>query len=170
MHTIGPNHPVQGDLRGPLIAPELRDSMRLHIGAQIFAPRRSAGGGAGSSSGDFMGGAQWVGSSAAIDAGSANDVVIRVPRACTIKEVTLMGLVSAGTCTVDIWKSSFGSFPPTLGGDITGGTPPQISSGNTFANSTLSGWTTGLSAGDVLRFHLVACSVFTSLICLLRVG
>lgn len=36
MHTLGPHAPVGGDLKGPLIAPELRDSMRLHIGAQVF--------------------------------------------------------------------------------------------------------------------------------------
>lgn len=172
MTHANPFQLLGGDLKGTLPNPLIeKDKAGLVIAGQVYNNRASGSVGSGIVGNvDFMGGAQWVGSSAPIDAGSANDVVIRVPRNCLLKEVTIMGLVSAGTCTVDIWKAAFGSFPPTLGGDITGGTPPIIASGNTYSNSTLSGWTKLFLAGDVLRFHLVACSIFTSLTVLLRVG
>ncbi len=105
-------------------------------------------------------GATWVASSGAVVApGPYVDVVI--PKNCTLTQVDIVTQGGTGSCTIDIWKAAIGSFPPVVGNTICGGTPPAIASALTYSNSTLSGWTTAFSAGDVLRFKLTASTTFT---------
>ena len=118
---------------------------------------------------DFMAGATWVASSGAVTT-PTNDVLFEVPRACTLKEVTILGIGGPGSCTIDIWKSTYSSYPPVVGGSICGGTPPAIAAASKYTNTTLSGWTTGLSAGDILLFHISASTTFSQVRLSLRMG
>lgn len=71
----------------------------------------------------------------------------------TITSAILMGDAS-GSVVIDIWKAAYGSFPPTNANSITAAAQPTLSSQQTSQNSTLTGWTTTVNAGDVLAFNV----------------
>jgi hypothetical protein len=77
----------------------------------------------------------------------------RVPFDCTIVRVSL-GLNQTGSIVVDIWKDSHANFPPVNGDSITASATPTISSGLTYEDATLTGWTTTLVTGDWLFFNV----------------
>lgn len=108
----------------------------------------------------FQKGAMWVNNSGAVTT-PTNDVVVILPRACTLTEVDILTIGGTGSCTIDIWKSTYSGFPPVIGGSICGGTPPAIASAAKYQNATLTGWTTSFAAGDVLLLHLSSSSTFT---------
>ena len=90
---------------------------------------------------------------------------------CSILEVLILTKGGPGSCTVKLWKANFAShYPPVVTDDITGGTNISISSGTTYQNGVLSGWTTSLAADDVILITLSATSSFTSVAVYLRVG
>lgn len=88
-----------------------------------------------------------------------------VPRKSVIKGVALLAEATgtSGSCSVDIWKTSFGSYPPTVGNSIVGSSPPGFLTGLSYSDTVLSGWTTALAAGDTLKFHLNSSSFLTQL-------
>jgi len=85
---------------------------------------------------------------------------IEVPFNCTILQATALA-DQTGSIQVDIWKDTYANFPPTDADSITGSNPISISSSNKSQDSTLSGWTTTISAGDILRFNVDSCSTIT---------
>lgn len=78
---------------------------------------------------------------------------IVVPFACTISQWTLLANES-GSIVIDIWKDSYANYPPLVGDSITASAKPTISSSTKGQSSTLTGWTTNLLAGDILRFNV----------------
>jgi hypothetical protein len=91
------------------------------------------------------------GGGATITTGVKGD--LEVPFACTINRVTLLADQS-GSIVIDIWKDSYANYPPTVADTITASTKPTISSATKAQDSTLTGWTTSISAGDTLRFNV----------------
>jgi hypothetical protein len=95
----------------------------------------------------------------AIDGGGATITTgikadVQVPYACTITAVTLLADQS-GAIVVDIWKETYANYPPTNADSITAAAKPTITaSGVKSQDSTLTGWTTAISAGDTLRFNV----------------
>lgn len=81
----------------------------------------------------------------------------RVPSACTIQKVTILA-DQTGSAVVDIWKDAFANYPPTNVDSITSASPPTLSSASKAEDSTLTGWTKSISAGDVLGFNLDSAS------------
>lgn len=172
MHTIGPNHPVSGDLKGPLIAPELRDSMRLHIGAQIFAPRRSGSGGSSStSSGNsiFEKSVTWVAGGNPVNPIGALQGMIHIPFTCALKQIFVSCLGGSGSCTFELWKAASGShYPPVITDDMTGGANVSLSALQFKVINTFVGWTTSCAADDMILLTLTGSSVFTAIQATLR--
>jgi len=79
---------------------------------------------------------------------------IEIPFACTIKQVTLLADQS-GAIKIDIWKDIYANFPPDNTDTITGANEPEIAaSGVKDQDSTLTSWTTSISAGDILAFNV----------------
>lgn len=72
---------------------------------------------------------------------------------CTIQSVTMLADQS-GSIVVDIWKDTYANFPPVDADSITASVPPTISTASKSQDATLTGWTTSLSAGDILRFNV----------------
>lgn len=95
------------------------------------------------------------GAGSVISAGVKGD--LRVPFAATITKATLLADQS-GSIVVDIWKDTFANYPPTVADKITSATPPTLSSAAAVEDSTLSGWTTAISAGDTMRFNVNSTS------------
>ena len=93
---------------------------------------------------------------------------LEIPFACTINRVTMMADQS-GSIVVDIWKDTYANFPPTDADSITASAPPTISSAQKSQDSTLSGWTTSITAGDILAFNVDSCSTITRVTLSLKV-
>lgn len=82
---------------------------------------------------------------------------LQVDFACTITQATLLADQS-GSVVVDIFKCAYSAFdPPTVPGTsekITASAPPTISSAKKSQDTTLSGWTVTIDAGDILAFNI----------------
>jgi hypothetical protein len=91
-----------------------------------------------------------------------------VPFACTINSVTLAADQS-GSAVIDIWKVAYASFPPTVTNTITASDLPTLSSAQDYQDSTLTGWTTSVNAGDVLAFNVNSASTLTRINLVLKV-
>lgn len=78
---------------------------------------------------------------------------VPVPFACTIIRVQLLADQS-GSIVVDIWKDTYANYPPTDADSITASAVPTISAAVKAEDSTLTGWTTAIAAGDILGFNV----------------
>lgn len=88
---------------------------------------------------------------------------VRVPFGATITKASIAADAS-GSAVVNVWKDSHANFPPTVADKITASAPPTLSSAQKNEDSTLTGWTTSVSAGDWLLFNLdsvTACKRIT---------
>lgn len=95
------------------------------------------------------------GGGAAITPGVKLDVVLDF--AATITAATLLADQS-GSIVIDLWKDSYANFPPTVADSITASAKPTLSSAQTSHDTTLTGWTTAISAGDILRVNVDSAS------------
>ncbi|MBA7575418.1 hypothetical protein ES708_17247 [subsurface metagenome] len=78
---------------------------------------------------------------------------LEIPFACTIMLVTMLA-DQTGSIVVDIWKDDYAHFPPTDADSITASAPPTISSARKSQDSTLTGWTKSIAAGDILAYNV----------------
>lgn len=106
------------------------------------------------------------GGGATITTGIKGDFL--VPVGCTITEVTLLADQS-GSIVVDIWKDTYANYPPVVGDSITASAKPTISSAVKSQDSTLTGWTTSISAGDTLRFNVDSATTIQRVTVILKV-
>lgn len=95
------------------------------------------------------------GGGAAITAGVKG--YIQVPFACTIQSWRMFADQS-GSITIDIWKDTYASFPPTDADSMSGGgKEPALSSAQKAEDTDVTDWTTDdISAGDILAFNVDA--------------
>lgn len=98
---------------------------------------------------------------AALTSGSV--VYMTIPFSGTISAWNMS--VDAGTATIDIWKIASGTANPTVANTITASALPAISTGTAKHSTTLTAWTTSVSANDVFGFQLktVATAAFVSI-------
>jgi hypothetical protein len=85
---------------------------------------------------------------------------IAVPFAATIVGVTLLADVS-GSIVVDVWKDSYANYPPTVADSICASAKPTLASAIKSQDPTLTGWTTSITGGDVLAFHVDSAATVT---------
>lgn len=78
---------------------------------------------------------------------------VTIPFACTITDMWMLG-DQTGSIVVDVWKKAFTTTLPAVGNTITSSDVPTISSAITVHDSTLTGWTTSVSAGDMMGFNV----------------
>lgn len=81
----------------------------------------------------------------------------QVPFSGTITAVTVLSTdaaVTSGSIVIDIWKDVYANYPPTIADTITASDKPTISSGIKSQDSTLTGWTTSISANDVIGYNV----------------
>lgn len=81
-----------------------------------------------------------------------------VPRTCrfngTIASWRVLIISGTGSITFDLRKDTYANFPPSA--SIVASAPPATSSAVKAESSTLTGWTTALTAGDVIVPHITA--------------
>ena len=85
---------------------------------------------------------------------------INVPFNCTINQVDLFA-DQTGSIVFDIWKDTYANFPPTVADTITAAAKPTISAAQKYEDSTLTGWTTSISSGDVIAYNVDSCTTIT---------
>jgi len=98
---------------------------------------------------------------------------IRVPYACTITKATLLGDIS-GDIVIDLWKCSYADYDagvthPVDGDSITSATSPTLSSATKSEDSTLTDWTTSITAGDIIAFNVDSITDITKVTLILEV-
>lgn len=85
-------------------------------------------------------------------------VFIRVPYGGSITKVVAY-CDPSGSIVFDLWKKS--SFKPTVADTITASAKPTISTGTTYTDSTLTGWTTLVTTEDILGANIDSASGLT---------
>lgn len=101
------------------------------------------------------------GGGAAIVAGRYGNY-LTVPYDCTIIGVRFMGDHN-GTATMDIWKTNWAGYPPTVASSITASAKPTLTATNRVQDLVLTGWTTNVTAGDVFAWNVDSSATFTNL-------
>lgn len=89
------------------------------------------------------------GGGAAITTGAKIDV--QVPFTCVIQSWTLLA-DQAGSAVVEISKNAYASWPTVAA--ITASAKPTLSATRKASSSSLTGWTTTITADDVLQFGI----------------
>jgi hypothetical protein len=87
-----------------------------------------------------------------------------VPITGTITEATLLSTdasATAGDIVIDVWKDSYANYPPANADSITASAPPTLSGVNKSQDTTLTGWTTSVTAGDILGFNVDSAGTVT---------
>lgn len=87
---------------------------------------------------------------------------ISFPVAGTITAVRMLADQS-GSAVVDVWKDTYANYPPTDADSITAAAVPTITTATKSEDTTLTGWTTSVSAGDVFGFNVDSASTITRL-------
>jgi hypothetical protein len=95
-----------------------------------------------------------------IDGGGAEIVFgdkgeIQIPFPCQIVAATMFS-PDIGSVQVDIKKCSFNNYPSFT--SICGSTKPTITSAYSVQDTSLTGWTTTINDGDILRYSIVSVS------------
>jgi hypothetical protein len=90
-----------------------------------------------------------------------------IPYACTINANTMVADQS-GSVALDIKKSTYAGFPGSLT-SIVASAPPTITTAQKSTDATLTGWTTAISAGDVLQWSVSSATTVTRVNCTLTV-
>lgn len=92
----------------------------------------------------------------------------QIPFACTITGVFLLA-DQTGSMVIDLWKDTYANYPPTDIDTITASAPVTISSTNKATDTTLTGWTTSVAAGDIIRVNIDSVTAITRFTLVLRV-
>lgn len=88
-----------------------------------------------------------------IDAATERNQWLECNFAGTIEGYSLLA-DAAGAMVIDIWKDTYANYPPVVGDSITASAKPTLSSGTKSEDNTLTGWTTSIARGDILKFHV----------------
>jgi|688.fasta_scaffold647404_1 hypothetical protein len=80
---------------------------------------------------------------------------VQVPFSCTINSWRLLADQS-GSMVIDIWKSSYATYPPTVANTLPGSSNrPTLSSAIKAENTDLSAWTSrSITTNDILAFNV----------------
>jgi len=88
-----------------------------------------------------------------------------------ITQVTLLGLTGeSGSIIIDLWKDSYANHAPTDADSITASAPPTITSSNKSQDSTLTGWTTNVTAGDIFTVNVDSITDLTQVTLVLKIS
>ena len=93
---------------------------------------------------------------------------ITIPYACAVTEATFTAL-NSGSIVIDIWSDSYANYPPTDADSITASAPPTITTSTKSQDSTLTGWTQEIPAGNIIYFNVDSCTDITNATLVLKV-
>ena len=79
---------------------------------------------------------------------------------CTINSWDILADQS-GSIVVDVWKDSYANFPPTIADTIAGTEKPTLSSAAKNQDTSLTSFSTSVSAGDIWRLNVDSATTIT---------
>jgi len=79
--------------------------------------------------------------------------VLRIEDSFTLTEWYLLS-DQIGSIVIDVWLDTFANYPPTIADTITASNKPTLSSTDKASDVTLTGWTTTVTSGDVIKFNV----------------
>lgn len=85
---------------------------------------------------------------------------VRIPYSGTVTGWEIVADAS-GSIVIDVWKDTYANYPPTVADTIAGTEKPTLSSAAKNQDTSLSTWTTSLTAGDWIRFNVDSASTVT---------
>lgn len=80
-----------------------------------------------------------------------------VPYSCVVNSWRLIADQS-GSIVIDVWKDSFANYPPTVADSIAGSEKPTLSSEIKAEDTSLTTWSSSITAGDTLMFSVDSAS------------
>jgi len=86
--------------------------------------------------------------------------IVRAPYNGTITGWTLLADIS-GSVVLDVWKAPYASYPPVIAGTITGSAKPTLSGVIKNTSTTLTGWGTTITAGDIFLVNVDSATTVT---------
>ena len=86
----------------------------------------------------------------------------------TITRASIFADVS-GSCVIDVWKDTYANYPPTVADTIAASAKPTLSTAIKNDDSTLTGWTTSVTAGDVFGFNVDSAATVTRVVVVLEI-
>lgn len=89
----------------------------------------------------------------AIDSATEREQWLELNFDCTIEGYTLLA-DAAGSIVVDLWYDTYANYPPVVGDSICAAALPTLASAIKTQDTTLTGWTTTLQRGRVLKAHV----------------
>lgn len=89
---------------------------------------------------------------------NGDEIWTRIPFDCTVDGWDITANAS-GSIVVDVWSDTYANFPPTVADTIAGSELPTLSAARKNQDTSLSTWTTALTRGRYLMFHVNAGSV-----------
>lgn len=110
-------------------------------------------------------GVTFDGELAVLDFGAQADILI--PFKGRIQSVHVQA-DRVGNITIDIWKTSFATFPPAGTQSIVGTNPPKIVSGQTYEDLVLTGWTTLVEKNSTLFFVITDIATIQHVVLVLK--
>lgn len=94
-----------------------------------------------------------------ITTGEQNTARVRMPCNGIITGWTALSLDdTVGSIVCDIWRDSYANYPPTVADTITASAKPSLSSATKATSTTLTGWTTAFSEGDMMGINVDSIS------------
>lgn len=78
---------------------------------------------------------------------------IEVPFAMTIDQATVL-CDQSGSIVIDVWKDTYANYPPVDADSITASAPPTVTTATKSQDTTLTGWTTSVTAEDIIGFNV----------------
>lgn len=103
-------------------------------------------------------GGTFDGNGSAITAGTV--LYVDCPFSGTITAARLLADQS-GSIVIDVWKDTYANYPPTVADTIAASAKPTLSSAQKSEDTTLTGWTTSVTAGDVFGFKVDSATTVT---------
>jgi len=97
-------------------------------------------------------------------AGSAITTGVKGYKSCPFAGTIIANRVLAdqsGSIVFDVWKDTYANYPPTVADTITASAKPTLSSAIKSEDTTLTGWTKSIVAGDVLGFNVDSAATVT---------
>ena len=88
----------------------------------------------------------------------ASDQEVSLPFAGTITGWTILADKDA-SASIDLWKTNYAGYPPTITNTICGGNLISLTSANKNTDSTLTSWIKTITAGDTMKANLTSVSL-----------
>lgn len=125
----------------------------------MFAPfpDEDDDGGGGSGTQPYSKGANWDGLGVALN---LNVEIVRCSPCPTDGIITSATIESdvVGSCTIEVWKTTYAGAPATNANKISASAPITLTSAQKNQDTTLTGWSTSVVAGDIICFCLTSTS------------